>query len=100
MSDMRPSGARNSVYADAIGTGGRLTFVGRIPVLCVSGSPEVIGIDVAELALRPAARLLSYPTDYLRSRLRVPPLPRLIWSLLRRPCEKLYRNLPERYRAE
>jgi len=69
-------------------------------VLHVTGPPEAIGRQVAELALRPAARLLNYPTDYLRSQIRVPLLPRLIWALLKRPCRRIYRNFPERYRAE
>jgi hypothetical protein len=88
------------VYVPATSAGARLTFVDGIPVLCVGGPPEAVGRQVADLALRPAARLLNYPTDYLRSQLRVPLVPRLIWWLVRRPCGKLYRNFPERYRAE
>jgi len=98
--DIQQENKSASVYASAIAAGGSLTFVDCIPVLCVSGSPDAIGHQVADLALRPAARLLDYPTDYLRSQLRVPVLPRLIWTLLRRPCRRLYTNVPERYRAE
>lgn len=80
--------------------GGRLTFVNDIPVLSVRGSPEAIGRQVAELALRPASRLLNYPTDYLYSQIRVPLLPRLFWWLVSRPCRKLYQHFPNRYRVE
>jgi hypothetical protein len=92
--------ASGSVYASATAAEGSLTFQNRIPVLCVAGSSDAIGRQVADLALRPAYRLLDYPTDYLRSQLRVPLLPRLIWYLLRRPCRRLYGNFPERYQAE
>jgi hypothetical protein len=60
----------------------------------------MIGRQVADLALRPAARLLSYPTDYLRTQVRIPLLPQLLWWLMRRACGRLYRNFPDRYRAE
>ena len=98
--DTQHANTRVSVYTPTTSGGGQLSFVGGIPVLCVGGSPEAIGNQVAELALRPAARLMNYPTDYLRSQIPVPLLPRLIWSLVSRPCRKLYRNFPERYRAE
>ena len=98
--DSRFANKSACIYGNATAEGGQLTLVEGVPVLQVGGSPEAIGRQVADLALRPAARLLNYPTDFLRSQLRVPLLPRLIWSLLSRPCRKLYRNFPERYRAE
>ncbi len=55
-----------SVYAHGAGDG-RLTFVEGVPILRVGGSAKEIGRQVADIALRPAARLLNYPTDYLRA---------------------------------
>jgi hypothetical protein len=98
--DIQHENASASVYASATAAGGSLTFQDRIPVLSVGGPPDAIGHQVADLALRPAARLLNYPTDYLRSQLRMPLLPQLIWYLRQRPCRRLYGNFPERYRAE
>jgi isopenicillin-N N-acyltransferase like protein len=87
-------------YPEAAAHGGRLEYHGPIPILTVGGTPEQIGRQVGELALRPAARLLGYPLDYLRSQVRVPLLPRLLWALLRRKCRRLYANVSATYRAE
>jgi hypothetical protein len=87
-------------YPEATAHGGRLEYYGPIPVLTVSGDPTDVGRQVGALALRPAARVLDYPLDYLRSRVRVPLLPRLLWALLRRKCRGLYANIPAVYRAE
>lgn len=87
-------------YPEGTAHGGRLGYHGPIPVLTVGGTPEQVGRQVGELALRPAARLLDYPLDYLRSQFRVPLLPRLLWALLRRKCRRLYANVPAAYQAE
>src|SRR5262245_48450803 len=87
-------------YPEASAHGGRLEYHGPIPVLTVAGGPGEIGRQVGELALRPAVRLLDYPLDYLRSRLRVPLLPRLLWALLKRKCGGVYANIPAAYRTE
>ena len=49
---------------------------------------------------RCAARLLNYPIDYLKTQIRLPLLPRLLWRLLRRPCDRVFRNVPAHYRSE
>jgi len=87
-------------YPEATAQGGRLEYHGPIPVLTVGGTPEQVGRQVGELALRPAARLLDYPLDYLRSQVRVPLLPNLLWALLRRKCCRLYANVSSAFRAE
>ena len=87
-------------YPEAAAHGGRLEYHGPIPVLVVDGDEAAIGRQVGELALRPAARLLDYPFDYLRAQVKVPLLPRLLWLLLGRKCRALYRNIPAAYRAE
>src|SRR5215475_4944729 len=87
-------------YPEATAHGGRLEYYGPVPVLTVTGTPADVGRQVGALALRPAARLLDYPLDYLRSQVRVPFLPRLLWALLRRKCRGLYANIPAAYRAE
>jgi hypothetical protein len=87
-------------YPEATAHGGRLEYHGPIPVLTVSGTPADVGYQVGALALRSAVRLLDYPLDYLRSQVRIPLLPRLLWALLRRKCRSLYANIPAAYRAE
>lgn len=87
-------------FPEAAAHGGRLFYHETIPVLLTGGDPASVGRQVGELALRPAARLLGYPLDYIRSKVRVPLLPRLLWALLRRPCRRLFRNIPPAYRAE
>jgi hypothetical protein len=87
-------------YPEATAHGGRLEYHGPIPVLTVEGDPVEVGRQVGELALKPAVRLLDYPLDYLRTRIRVPLLPRLLWTLLRRACRNLYANISPAYQAE
>jgi isopenicillin-N N-acyltransferase like protein len=87
-------------FPERTADGGRLFYRESIPVLVTAGDPAAVGRQVGELALRPAARLLDYPLDYLRSQIRVPLLPRLLWALLRRPCRRLFQNIPPEYRAE
>jgi hypothetical protein len=87
-------------YPEAAAGGGRLEYHGPVPVLVVEGDPATVGRQVGELALAPAARLLDYPLDYIRSRVRVPVLPQLLYWLLKRKCRRLYANIPPAYQAE
>lgn len=87
-------------YPEASAHGGHLRYRGSIPVLVVEGSPERTGRQIGALALRPALRVLDYPLDYVRSKLRAPLLPQLLWMLLRGPCRRLYSHVPSAYRAE
>lgn len=45
---------------------GELRYIGGLPVLMVSGTPEDIGAASALLALKPAARFSTYPEELLR----------------------------------
>lgn len=87
-------------YPEASSHGGRLEYHGPIPVLHTSGTPEQVGTQIGELALKPAVRLLEYPYDYIRSMVGIPLLPRLIWFLIRRKCGQFYPTLPETERRE
>ena len=87
-------------YPEATAHGGRLKYHGPIPVLVVEGDSAAIGRQLGELAMKPSIRLLDYPLDYIRSQVRTPLLPRLLWVLLKRKCRDLYCNIPEGYRAE
>lgn len=87
-------------YPERTFEGGRLEYHDGIPVLQVAGAPDAIGRQVAELALRHVGRLLDYPLDYLRFKVRIPLLPNLLMRLLRRKCRQLFDNVPPQYRAE
>ncbi len=87
-------------YSEASAHGGTLKYHGPLPVLTVDGDPAAVGRQVGALAMRPAARLLDYPLDYIRSQVKLPLLPRVLWALIRRKCRHLYANIPPAYRAE
>jgi hypothetical protein len=87
-------------YPERSAHGGRLTYQGDIPVLEVGGDPAMVGRQIGELAVRPAVRLLDYPLDLLRSMFHIPGLGRIFWGLLKRPCRRLFANVPDRYRVE
>jgi hypothetical protein len=87
-------------YPEVAAHGGRLEYHGPIPVLTVEGDAAAIGQQVGKLALTPAQRLLDYPLDYIRSQVKLPLLPRLIWWLLKSKCRRLYQNIPAVYRIE
>src|SRR4051812_44629350 len=48
------------------GTKGELKYINDVPVLIVSGTPEEIGTTIGVLAMKPAARILTYPRDLLK----------------------------------
>jgi hypothetical protein len=78
---------------------GRLAYAGPVPVLRVEGTPEDMGRQVAELALRPAARLLDYPLDLVSSRLGSRRLARLALPLIDRLGRRLvHRFAPHHHR--
>jgi hypothetical protein len=45
---------------------GELKYINGVPVLTVAGTPEEIGTQVTELAVKPAGRALNYPKDFLK----------------------------------
>lgn len=77
-----------------------LTYVGPVPILCVEGAPEDMGQQVAELALRPAARILDYPLDLVAAQLNSRSLARLALPLLDRLGRRLLSRFPGRHRRE
>lgn len=79
---------------------GRLTYAGPVPVLCVAGTPEEIGQQVAELALRPARRILGYPLDLVAAMLRSRVLARLALVGLDRRGRRLATRFATRHRRE
>jgi isopenicillin-N N-acyltransferase-like protein len=87
-------------YPECKAQGGHLTYHGDIPVLEVGGAGAQVGRQIGELAVRPAARLLDYPRDLLRSKFRLPGLANLLMALLKRPSRRLYSNIPDRFREE
>lgn len=79
---------------------GRLHYAGPIPVLRVCGSPEEIAGQEVALALRPAARLLDYPTDLLACYFRSRWLGRMLAYPLDRLGRRLLRQFPRHLRRE
>jgi hypothetical protein len=79
---------------------GRLTYSGPVPVLCVEGAPQEVGAQAAELALRPAARVLDYPLDLVAAQLKSRKLALLVLPLLDRLGRRLLGRFAEHHRRE
>jgi predicted choloylglycine hydrolase len=47
--------------------GGELKYMNGLPVLIVEGTPDQIGEQVGVLGVKPGARLLNYPLDFLKA---------------------------------
>lgn len=87
-------------YPEAAHGRGRLVHVGPVPVLIVEGGPEEMARQGAELALRPAARLLDYPLDLVAAQLKSRHLARLALPGLDRLGRRLVARFPDRHRRE
>src|SRR6516225_11335177 len=78
---------------------GELKYHKCVPVLVVEGTPQEIGKQVANLALKPAERLLNYPKDVL-SYLATPVGMKALWPIVVQRGKRLLENFPADYRAE
>ncbi len=75
--------------------GAELKYVNGLPVLTVAGSPNEIGAAVGVLALKPDARILSYPRDLLKAD-RID----LAWPLFVFGGKGMLKHFPADYRTE
>src|SRR5262245_19757382 len=57
---------------------GQLKYINDLPVAYVEGTPEEIGKQLGRLVVKPGARLLDYPKDYLRKQDRAASWPQII----------------------
>ena len=87
-------------FPEAASGPARLSHVGPVPVLRVEGTPDEQGRQVAELALRPAIRLLDYPLDLVADRLGSRRLARLALPALDRLGRRLVPRFPDAHRRE
>jgi hypothetical protein len=87
-------------YPEVAAHGGALSYVGRVPVLRLAGTPEERGLQAAELALRPAARILDYPLDLVAAQLKSRSLARLALPALDRLGRRLLPRFPRHHRRE
>jgi hypothetical protein len=76
-------------YPQARAGKGELKYVSGVPVLVVEGTPDQIGQQVGVLAVKPAARLLSYPKDFLKAFGL-----ELTWPLFVRAGQELLKQFP------
>jgi hypothetical protein len=74
---------------------GELKYINDVPVLIVSGTPEEIGTAVGVLALKPAARILTYPRDLLK----VLTIERT-WGLFINMGRGMFKQFPSDYQKE
>jgi hypothetical protein len=74
---------------------GELKYVNGLPVLTVSGTPEQIGEAVGVLAVRPAAKMASYPEELLANFWLHP-----LWPMLVQAGERMARLFPPDFRRE
>src|SRR5262245_23539771 len=72
-----------------------LRYVGKLPVLIVSGTPEQMGTAVGKLALKPGRRVLTYPRELL-----VRVHAELMWAPLRTAGRAMYKQFPDASRQE
>ena len=72
------SGAEPFRYPPGKQDKAELAHVRGLPVLCVEGDPEELGAQIGLLAVKPAARLLDYPRDFLGKNGRAEAWPRLV----------------------
>jgi hypothetical protein len=70
--------------------GGELKYVNGLPVLVVQGTPQEIGEQIGMLGVKPAARLLHYPKDFLA---RIP-LAEVAWSVLVSEGKRMLKQFP------
>jgi hypothetical protein len=87
-------------FPEGAAHGGRLSYVGPVPVLVVGGEPEEIAEQVVALALRPAAQVLDYPLALVAMQLRSRWLARLVIRALDRLGRRLVPRFPEPHRRE
>jgi hypothetical protein len=87
-------------YPEGTRDGGILGHVSDVPVLRVRGTPEQMGRQTAELALRPAARLLDYPFDLISNQLWSKRLARLMLPVIDRLGRRLLKRFHPRHRDE
>lgn len=74
---------------------GRLAYRQGLPVLEVAGTPAEMGRQVAELALKPAVRILDYPRDFLKQ-----VHLEMTWPLVAAATRPLLNNFPQHHRRE
>lgn len=74
---------------------GALRYIDGIPVLTVSGSPEEIGTQIGELALKPSLALVTHFQDYLKKK-GLDKISPVIFAA----SDTLYQRFPARYRQE
>jgi len=74
---------------------GELKYIEGIPVLVVSGTPEEMGTAVGALALKPGARVLSYPKALLEEF-----KAGLFWPGVVKQGKEMFKAFPEPYQKE
>jgi hypothetical protein len=74
---------------------GSLKYVNGLPVLTVQGTPEEIGEQEAILAVKPAAKLLSYPRALLKAH-----GVDIAWPLIVKTGVSMYKHFPAEYQKE
>jgi predicted choloylglycine hydrolase len=74
---------------------GELRHVNGLPVLFVEGTPEEMGEQIAVLGVKPAARLINYPKDFLKASAQEPGTRALLWL-----ARLVHARLPEEQRME
>jgi isopenicillin-N N-acyltransferase like protein len=74
---------------------GELRYINGLPVLTAVGTPEEIGSQIGELALKPALPLVAHFKDYLKKK-GLDKMAPIVFAA----SEALYQRFPKRYRRE
>src|SRR4051812_33218656 len=72
-----------------------LRYVNGVPVLSVSGTPRQMGTAIGTLAVKPGARILTYPRELLKLR-RVD----LLWNTFVGSGRTMFKQFPAPYQEE
>jgi predicted choloylglycine hydrolase len=78
-----------------LGANGELKYVGGLPVLTVTGTPEEMGRAEGALAVKPGARVLEYTRDLLKVNGGA-----ALWGVFVRVGNGMFRQFPADYQRE
>src|SRR5262249_4742810 len=78
---------------------GELKYINGLPVLIVEGTPKEIGEQIGTLTKKPLARLLNFPEEFLKTKLKAKDFKKT-WSSVVDTSKKMLKRFPPDHREE